>query len=813
MRTFPISMLVGLLLLPTARAQEARQKERPRVDRYGDPLPPGAIGRLGSLRFRTGGQVRAMDLSADGKLLVTSGQTGRPERIVIWGVPSGRRIAGLADGLPYGASVSLSPDGSFLAVGGNPRVAGLWELESGEQIFPFPGPPNTQIVSFSPDGKWLATATAAGVVRIRNAITGESVRKIIPKNIEADRMRRSFETLAFSPDSRWLATAFGSIEVMEVDSGKEVLEIDEGPSGGYAALTFWPDGKRLVLVEQTRIRIWDFPSGKKQAETTGLGFTRGAFSRSGKQFAVGAHDGMIRIFDAGLEKDSSLLIGHQYTVSGVAFLPGDETLISTGWDGTIRIWDLARGKQVNKSVGHEGRIQCLAFSPDGKALASGGSDRTIRLWNLDTFEEVLVLQGHESQVQAIAFSPDGSRLVSGGQDKVVVLWDTESGRSLQRMPGHDMGVASVAFSPDGKNVASGSYDRTVRIWSVLTGEAIRRLEGHGNYVGPVTYSPDGLVLASGEMAVREGPATIILWNLAEGQPMRKIASHERSIVGLKFSTDGKRLFSWGADQKLLGWQIPSGESIESGPHIPSGWSACALSSDSAWAALLRYGSGWELVELATGSTAFEPSEPTGFGGAIAFSPDGSRVAAGDTPTSILIWDLSPIPDSPDAVGTAEALWGSLADEDGRRAFEAIWWLAEKGDEAVTFIRDRLLEEPAPELIRGRIANLASKDFTVRQTAFHELKGLGTRAEGMLRETLLKDSAPEVGPRIRDLLSALHPPYDSFPSETLRRLRSIGALERIDTELARTVLKALRDRSTSEREREAARLALARLEHR
>jgi len=64
------------------------------------------------------------------------------------------------------------------------------------------------------------------------------------------------------------------------------------------------------------------------------------------------------------------------------FLPGDETVVSTGADRTIRFWDAKTGKERGLVRAHKGVIRALALSPDGKTLASGSEDQTVKLWEL-----------------------------------------------------------------------------------------------------------------------------------------------------------------------------------------------------------------------------------------------------------------------------------------------------------------------------------------------------------------------------------------------------------------------------------------------
>src|SRR5262249_19109265 len=98
--------ILTLLLLPATFAAGAQppqpkaDERKPKTDFYGDPLPPGAIARLGTVRLRQGGQVECMAFAPDGKTLLTGGGA---ETAVLWDVKTGkevRRFTGKTEGSP-----------------------------------------------------------------------------------------------------------------------------------------------------------------------------------------------------------------------------------------------------------------------------------------------------------------------------------------------------------------------------------------------------------------------------------------------------------------------------------------------------------------------------------------------------------------------------------------------------------------------------------------------------------------------------------------------------------------------------------------
>src|SRR5947208_3001167 len=77
-------VIAGVVLVAGLSATRA---DPPRVDLLGDPLPPGAVARLGSSRWQHGGSVSAVVFSPDGKALLSGDQDGR---ILCWDAATGQ---------------------------------------------------------------------------------------------------------------------------------------------------------------------------------------------------------------------------------------------------------------------------------------------------------------------------------------------------------------------------------------------------------------------------------------------------------------------------------------------------------------------------------------------------------------------------------------------------------------------------------------------------------------------------------------------------------------------------------------------------
>src|SRR5262249_62119290 len=93
---------------------ESREEPPVRTDRYGDPLPEGAIARIGTVRFREGGGIFTLAYSPDGKILA-SGSGSRGGVIRLWDAATGKELSRLEPNEDRVLSVAFSPDRQGLA--------------------------------------------------------------------------------------------------------------------------------------------------------------------------------------------------------------------------------------------------------------------------------------------------------------------------------------------------------------------------------------------------------------------------------------------------------------------------------------------------------------------------------------------------------------------------------------------------------------------------------------------------------------------------------------------------------------------------
>jgi RNA polymerase sigma factor (sigma-70 family) len=807
-----------------------------RTDAYGDPLPAGAVARLGTVRFRHRGfATSALAYSPDGKVLAAAG--GDRGGVFLWDAASGKPIHELGPVPREAYGVAFSPDGRRVAAGDGFRSVRVWDVASGKEVrqIPVRDPLLVLAVAFSPDGKSIAAAQSDRVT-LFDAATGK------------ERWRRGGSeeaphAIAFSPDGKLVATAGRDKNVRLWDAAtgtpRAVLTAPAENNTHGLRIAFAPDGKTLAAGGDDRqVRLWDPASGKEVGVVgkSSSSIMSIAFSRDGRILATGHEDGLIRLWDPVGRHQLREIHAHASFVGALAFSPGGDTLASgTEIGGVVRLWDPRTGRERGDFAGPRGWVSWLAFAADGRSLYVGSFDQTVRRWEWAGGKEETLFSWHVPGFRACAEALTPSGPVAAWcdwKDNTTRVRDggTKGGPRVLKLSAR--GVWKLALSPDGRRLVVGSADRTIRVWNTRADREVCKVEGLAavdsvqDYFG-LAFAPDGRsFVSSAYPGLARDPGQgggLCLFDAANGKERRTFHCPGR-VYRTCFSPDGRRLAGVIRLQRHLEprvWDVATGKEVV----LPSVVKNCWAVSFSPDGKLLAVGDDRVLsvdnedrqypvvvIEVASGQEVRRFRAHMAGVREAAFSPDGRLLATGGADANVVLWDLSghATPGTPIAADP-EKCWADLASPDASRAYAAVWDLAAPPGRAVGLLRGHLrpvspLDAAGQRRLRRWLADLDGDDFPTRQRAARELEALGELAEPALRAALEAGPTPEVRRQIEGLLEAL----SAWTPARLRVSRAVAALEMAGTADARRLLAELAGGAPEVLQTREAQAALARL---
>ncbi len=297
--------------------------------------------------------------------------------------------------------------------------------------------------------------------------------------------------------------------------------------------------------------------------------------------------------DAVSVKIAHRLREHKTPIYGLSFTPDTGELVSTSFDNELIWWDLEQGIATRHLKADGGVISTIRTLAGDRVMVAGNSENVVTAW--------IIQDGHVTDTKSIphewsccvALSRDGQNLAYGSVNRLLTVAKLKSGKELFVSGAHADSVTSVEWSNNGKRIATGSADATVKVWDVATGQVIHTFINVRSTVTALAFSPDGkyLAVAAVDLSVR-------IFRLTDMRLVKTFFGHEKPIEAMAFH--------------------------------PSGWLLGTVARDGCV--------GLYDVERGVGHGKIEASHmPLS---SIAFSPDGTKLAAGGLDKVLRVWNLA-----------------------------------------------------------------------------------------------------------------------------------------------------------------------------
>lgn len=615
----PSAIGVLLMLDTVCPAQQA-------VDSLGDPLPQGAIQRLGTLKMRYSG-VGGLTYLPDGRGVVLFGAN-----VHIWNLGEGSVESDTKVGSTALTSLELREDGKALLLADGAGKVYEWDPESREVIRSWDTEQGGLVSArYSPDGT-------------RFLVAGRAPMGYIEYDIETGARTAAGQTefattrcgAIYGPDETTVIMGGGYEHLLEhrvLATGEllnkwatnyEAKQIRLSPDRSTILVGVEAYAEEYNLSDYSLMYRYDPVAGE-----AGRCFAHD-FAAMRNEAVLGLRTGSVHRYDRVSGQEVLRWMAHSGWVSAVAVSPDEKRVLTFGGRLLVES-DMDTGRPILDWPRHGGPVRSVAFTPAGDRVISGSEDATLRMWNPLTGESLMLIEGVALGAYALAVSPDGSRVAAGCKDGVIREYSLADGELLRELTGHLGFIRSVVYTRDGSRLVSSADDGSVRIWPADADEPSAKLQGHLGGVLSVAVSGDARWLLSGG---RDG--TVRLWELAEARQVAMHSEHRGWVEVVAFAGDGNWAVSTGRDGKVIRWDLETKEVVSDIDN--GGWTYTMAISPDGTVAHCGASTGANSWNLTDGTSV---GQVRGHGEgvtALALSPDGNMIVTGSTDTSLLVWE-------------------------------------------------------------------------------------------------------------------------------------------------------------------------------
>ncbi len=468
-------------------------------------------------------------------------------------------------------------------------------------------------VAFSPDSRYILTASQDGTAKLWDARTGYLLQDFKGHELWIDKA-------LFSPDGTKILTLSNDNtgKLWNTQTGRLICTLrgktkrgELGNGGIWIDGLFSPDGKYVLTVsnaeqDKNRTWIWDGSNGKlvKALSSYNEGLVPPVIGTDGRTLILATGKNKAARWELNSWKPLGVIPGYKAATDSAAWYSPDRKYFisvekdrdqSLGVSTTVSIRSASTKEVLATLADTLSYTNAFCISPDSRLLVTGPEDGVARIWEIPSGRLLLRLSGHILPAYETGFSADGHYILSYDEENVYSGWERETGRPVRDFPGdvyspysefnrwngdgdsittyfndstsigiRRKGALAAAFfevaeiSPDGKNVitAEGTWDHEGRLWEAGTGRLIRILRGHTGVISSAHFSHDGkwILTAASDDTAR-------LWETKTGRVVMKADGHQTGVGTAVFSPGSEFIITGSGDNSVTLWNRLTGKRL------------------------------------------------------------------------------------------------------------------------------------------------------------------------------------------------------------------------------------------------------------